>query len=100
MKKAELEGIYDENAGYKIVKWKPSNHFQPTSNRNCLKADEMIQNKTGLMRPAFAVSKELITHRANPITLTDLIDEAVIHSQIRFDNIEMFTFSDRQHLFR
>ena len=53
----------------------------------------MIQNKTGLMRLAFPVTKELITRCANPITLTDLIDEAVIHSQIKFDNVKMFIFS-------
>ena len=60
----------------------------------------MIQNKTGQMRLIFAVTKEFITRYANPITLTDLIDEAVIHFQIKFDNVEMWIFSDRQHLFR
>ena len=44
----------------------------------------MIQNRIGQMRLAFTVTKELITRCANPITLTDLIDEGVIQSQNKF----------------
>ena len=52
------------------------------------------------MRLAFPVIKELITRCANPITLKHVIDEGVTHSQIRFDNVEMLIFSDKQYLFR
>ena len=67
MKKGDLEGliitIYDEEFGYKVVKWKAAHELQPASDENALKANELIQSKTveDNLKIAFDSIKEVIT---------------------------------------
>ena len=67
MKKGELEGliltIYEEEFGYKVVKWKATHKIQPASDENALRATELVQSDSveEHLKIAFDSIKEVIT---------------------------------------
>ena len=67
MKKGDLEGliltIYEEEFGFKVVKWKAAHELQPASDENALKANDLVQSETVAedLKTAFGSIKDVIT---------------------------------------
>ena len=67
MKRGTIEGliitIYEEESGYRVVKWKGTQEFQPMAHENFLKANDLVQKSSAHedVKKAFLDISEVIT---------------------------------------